>query len=132
MILFETNYIKIGLDEAVPCLEWIAKKNLVSAEFRESEEKSLSFFLQYKPKYPRLEWFVDSRNVVAVVAEDMEWVATNILPKFAAAGLTKESFVVPTSVIGKMVVKNYMSEAGKTIEVKVFDSAEAAKAWLKA
>jgi hypothetical protein len=131
MILFETDYIQISIDETVPCLEWIAKKNLLSAEFRASEEKSLQLYLQHKAKYPRLQWFVDSRNVVSVTAEDSQWVAQEILPKFAAAGLKKEGFVVPKSVIGKMVVNNYVSDAGKTIEIKVFDNVEATKSWLK-
>lgn len=51
--------------------------------------------------------------------------------KFAAAGLKKEGFVVPTSAVGKMVVKDYESKAGKRIEIKVFDVVEAAKNWLK-
>lgn len=131
MILFETDYIRLALDKTVPCLEWIAKKNLISAEFRESEEKSVQFYRQYKAQFPRLEWYVDARNVVAVLSEDTQWVADEILPKMAAAGLKKEAFVVPTSAVGKMVVKNYVSKAGQTIEVQVFGVEEAAKSWLK-
>ncbi len=131
MQLFDNNYVTISLDDTVPCLEKKNKKYMSSEAFRDSETKSLNFYLQYKRKHPRLEWFVDARNVGAIPLEDTQWVMDEILPKFAAAGLTKEAFVVPTSAIGRVVVKDYEAKAGKRIQVKVFDSVEAAKNWLK-
>ena len=132
MNLFDNDYVTLSLDETVPCLEWIGKGYVPSKAFRDSEEKSLQFYLQYKGRYPRLEWFVDAREIGPLSPQDTQWVADAILPKFAAAGLKKEAFVVPTGVLGKMVVKDYESKAGTKIEVQVFDTVEAAKNWLKA
>lgn len=131
MRLFDNEYVRLSIDESVPCLEWIGKKFMSSKEFRASEEKSLQFYLKYKDKYPHMEWFVDARDIGPISTQDTKWVVDEILPKFAAAGLTKEAFVVPKSAVGKMVVKNYVSKAGKTIEMEVFDTVEAAKNWLK-
>ncbi len=131
MKLFENEYVTISIDESVPCLEWIGKKFIPSDEFRASEKKSLEFYQEYKKKYPRLEWFVDARDIGPISPADTQWVAIEILPNFAEAGLKKEVFVVPTSALGKMAVKNYISDVGKTVEMKVFDKVNEAKNWLK-
>jgi hypothetical protein len=131
MKLFENEYVKLSLDEKVPCLEWIGKKFMPSEAFRASEEKSLQLYREYKAKYPHLEWFVDARDIGPVSPQDTQWVADRILPQFAKAGLRKEVFVVPKRAIGKLTVNNYISTAGKTIEMKLFDTVEAAKNWLK-
>jgi hypothetical protein len=75
---------------------------------------------------------VDARDIGPVSPTDTQWVVEKILPQFAAAGPTKEAFVVPKSALGKITVKNYRSDAGKIIEIEVSDSVEATKNWLKA
>lgn len=132
MKLFENKSVIISIDELIPCLEWIGKGPLNSQTFRESEEKSLAFYQEYKPKYPALEWFVDARKIRSLAPEDVEWVAQEILPQFAAAGLTKEVFVLPESAIGRFVVRDYTDLAtGKKVEIQAFVSVEEAKNWLK-
>ena len=131
MLIFESEYLDLSIDANVPCLEWIGKKFIPSKEFRASEEKSLQAYLQYKNTYPNMQWFVDARNIGPISPEDTQWVIDKILPEFAAAGLNKEAFVVPKSAIGKMTVKNYASDAGRIIEINVFESVEAAKKWLQ-
>lgn len=132
MILFDNEFVTLSIDESTPCLEWIGKKYMSSEEFRASEERSVKFFLMYKGKYPLLEYFVDARNIGPISPQDTKWIVDELLPKLVAAHMTKEAFVVPASTVGKMVVKNYGSRAGEMIEIKVFDSIEAAKKWLKA
>ena len=131
MDLYDDEFVKISIDESVPCIEWIGKQFMSSEKFRFSEEKSLALFTEYKLKYPKLEWYVDAREIGPVSPENTEWVARTILPQFAAAGLKKEAFVVPKSALGRMAVQHYVSEAGETIQMQVFDSPEAAKKWLK-
>jgi len=130
MELLNNDYITISIDESVPCLEWIGKKFIPSEAFRESEEKSLSFFREYVEKYPNLQWYVDARKVGAISQENTEWVAKVILPQFASLGLKKEAFVVPESAFGKVAIDDYMSESGDKIQIKVFDSEFKAKTWL--
>ncbi len=133
MILSENDYVLISIDESVPCLEWIGKKGFVpSEEFRLSEEESLKFYRQYKKQYPAIQWFVDARFIETVSPHDTQWLIDEILPLFAAAGLTKEAFVAPASALGKMTVNHYKTTAGQVIEIQTFDSVDAAKAWLKA
>ena len=131
MVLLNNEYVQISLDTTVPCLEWIGKRFMPSESFRESEEKSLEFYRQFRDDYQGLQWYVDARNIGPVSTEDTQWVADEILPQFAQLGLKKEGFVVPKSAIGKLTVKNYISKAGETIEIKVFDTVEGVKNWLK-
>ena len=132
MTLFENNAVLISLDVTVPCLEWIGKGALDSQTFRESEEKSLRFYREYKPQYPQLEWYVDARKVGSLVPADVDWVAQEILPQFEAAGLTKEVFVMPEKALGRFVVREYseQSQSGK-VTIRMFASAEHAKNWLR-
>jgi hypothetical protein len=131
MKLFENEYIRLSIDESVPCLELIGKMFMPSDVFRESQEKSLQFYLDYRDKYPNMLLFVDTRDIGQVAPKDTEWIAEEILAKFAAAGLKKEVFVVPPSTLEQMVMTNYISSAGETIEMKVFDNVATAKKWLK-
>ncbi|PIE33753.1 hypothetical protein CSA56_10535 [candidate division KSB3 bacterium] len=131
MKLFENEYVTLSIDENIPCLEWIGKKYMPSEAFKESEEKSLELYLKYKDRHPGMQWFIDASEVGPVSLQDTEWVIENILPQFAAAGLIKEAFVMPTRAIGKITVDNYRSDAGETIEIELFDTTEAAKDWLK-
>jgi hypothetical protein len=131
MELFSNDYVTISIDESIPCLEWIGKKFISSEAFRESEEKSLSFYREYVGKYSNLQWYVDARKVGAISHNDTEWVAKTILPHFAQLGLKKEAFVVPESAFGKVAINDYKSESGDTIKIEVFDSELKAKTWLR-
>lgn len=131
MTLFENEYYKLALDTKTPCLEWIGKQFMPSAEFRESEVKSVEFYKKYKPKYPKLEYFVDSRDIGPISPKDTEWIIKEILPEMLKDGLRKEAFVVPKTAVGKIVVKNYVSNAGITVEMDIFETVDEAKKWLK-
>ena len=130
MDLFENDYVKISIDESVPCLEWIGKKFISSEAFRESEEKSLQFYREYVGKYSNLQWFIDAREVGAVLKEDTDWAAHYILPALASLGLRKEAFVVPKSAFGKLAIDDVMTENKEKVVIRVFDSVTSAKAWL--
>jgi hypothetical protein len=132
LILFDSEFVTLSIDESVPCLEWIGKKYMPSEEFRASEERSVKYFIMSKGKYPLLEYFVDARSIGPISPQDTEWIVDELLPKLVAAHLRKEAFVIPTGAVGKMVVRNYGSRASEMIEIKMFDTVEAAKAWLKA
>lgn len=131
MVLFDNEYVTLSLDEAVPCLEWIGKQFMPGEEFRASEKRSLEFFLAYKGRYPRLEYFVDARNIGPISPQDTKWIIDELMPRFIASHLKKEAFVVPSSAVGKMVVKNYENQVNEMVEIKVFDAVEAAKDWLR-
>ena len=131
MELYDDEYVKISIDENVPCIEWTGKKFMPSEIFRLSEEKSLEFYKKYKLEYPALQWYVDARDIGPVSPQDTEWIVQNILPEFAAAGLKREAFVIPKSALGRMAVQTYASDAGETVEIQMFDNVEAAKQWLR-
>lgn len=129
--LFENDSIIVSIDEKTPCLEWIAKTHPTSTEFRESEWKSLEYYQEYKKQYPNLEWFVDARLVEGLDPKDTEWVVTEILPKFADAGLKKEAFVLPKDFFGQLTVEDYQDEAvNGQVKIHMFDDVEKAKTWL--
>jgi hypothetical protein len=131
MVLFENESYRISLDTEIPCLEWLGFSSMTSKEFRESEWMSIDFIKEYKKKYPKLEWFVDAREVGLISTEDTSWAVEEILPRVASLGISKEAFVVSESALGKLIIKNFKSKAGETIEIKLFSSSEDAKSWLK-
>ena len=63
MELFDNEFVTISIDKSIPCLEWLGKKFMPTEDFKISEEKSLDFFIKYKKIYPKLEWFVDAREI---------------------------------------------------------------------
>ena len=130
MKLFENEYVTIAIDENIPCLEWIGKQYMPSAEFRASEEKLLQFYQKYKKKYPTMQVCIDARLVGVVSPKDTQWVAEVILPQVIEAGLTKEGFVVSEG-LSKMTITHYKSATGKSVEIAMFPTVEAAKNWLK-
>ncbi len=131
MRLFETEHYRIGLDPEIPCIEWIGLKNLNSKIFRESEHKMVEWYHKHRKKYPNLQLYVDARVVGYISTEDTTWVADEIIPGLAEAGLGKEAFLVSENALDKLIVKNYISKAGHIIEMKVFASELDAKNWLK-
>jgi len=131
MMLFENDFVRISIDRDVPCLEWIGKRYLPSQEFRAAERRSFECYMAHKDTHPGLQRFIDTRHIGVVAEEDTTWAAAEMLPKFAAAGLRKEGFVVPSTSMMEATMHNYVSTAGETIQVGMFDDEATAKAWLR-
>ena len=130
MTIFENAYVKIVFDVSIPCLEWIGKQYIPSAEFRNSEEKLLQAYQEYTKKFPMMPMCIDARLIGVVSPKDTQWVAEVILPQTIEAGLKKEAFVVAEG-LSKMTITHYKSATGALVEIGMFNTIEAAKAWLK-
>ncbi|MFH1562423.1 MAG: hypothetical protein ABIF11_03255 [Nitrospirota bacterium] len=131
--IWEGETVIVSLDTDTPCLEWINKGGVMtSEEFHQSEYVSYDAYLQYKKDYPALEWFVDARQLRPMDPQDVDWVAKEILPKFGAAGLTREAFVIPQNAMAKLAIHQYETKAADgQVTVRMFGSVDEAKQWLK-
>ena len=131
MILFDSDHYSISLDTSVPCLVWAANVKLDSTLFRESEIKLLELYKKYIQHHDRLQILVDARIVGAVSAEDTTWLAEEILPELSSAGLKRDAFLVPETALEKLIVRNFISKSGDTIEMQTFSEIEEARSWLR-
>ena len=123
---YENEYVMIDIDKSVPCLVWIGKKYMPSAEFRQSEEKYLQCYLEHCKTYPNLPLFIDARNIGVLSPKDTQWVVDTILPQLVDAGMTREAFVVAKG-LSKMTVTHYKTAAGATVEIAEFETIEIEK-----
>ena len=130
MTIFENAYVKIAFDVSIPCLEWIGKQYIPSAEFRNSEEKLLQTYREYTKKFPMLPMCIDARLIGVISPKDTQWVAEVIVPQAIDAGLKKEAFIVAEG-LSKMTVSHYKSATGASVEIGMFLSVDDAKNWLK-
>ena len=130
MTIFENAYVKIAFDVSIPCLEWIGKQYIPSAEFRNSEEKLLQVYREYTKKFPMMPMCIDARLIGVISPKDTQWVAEVMLPQAIDAGLKKEAFVVAEG-LSKMTITHYKSATGVSVEIGMFNTIEAAKAYLK-
>ncbi len=131
MILENTDYYRISIDPNVPCLEWIALKPMKSNIFRESEIKLRDQYIASKKRYKSLNLYIDARNIGLISTADTSWVAEEILPLLAEAGLRKEAFVVSEEGLKRLIVSNFINKAGVKVEIKKFSNEIAAKEYLR-
>ena len=130
MTIFENAYVKIAFDVSIPCLEWIGKQYIPSAEFRNSEEKLLQVYREYTKKFPMMPICIDARLIGVISPKDTQWVAEVIVPQAIEAGLKKEAFIVAEG-LSKMTISHYKLETGQPVEIGMFLSVDDAKDWLK-
>jgi hypothetical protein len=103
------------------------KKSLPKGSF----EKMLSMGADHLEKYGMKKWLSDDSNVVAITKEDAEWGDKIWAPRVIKAGFKYWAVVMPTSAMGSLQVNRFVKEyREKGVTVEVFNSVDAAKAWL--
>jgi hypothetical protein len=91
----------------------------------------LSKGAEYLEKYGMKKWLSDDSNVVAITKEDAEWGDKVWAPRVIKAGFKYWAVVMPTSAMGSLQVNRFVKEyREKGVTVEVFNSVDAAKAWL--
>jgi len=133
MILYESSSAILCFDSSIPCLELIIKQGFRNKkEFKESHRISIEKYIELKPQYPDLGFFLDARDLLELKKQDIEWLGKKFFPRMEEAGLTKKAFLFLDSLAGKTVMEMYKeSLSGSKITLSEFNSYKAAKAWLK-
>ena len=72
----------------------------------------------------------DLRAAALTDPADMEWLATNWVPRTVAAELRRSAMIMPPSVLAQMQMNRSVKSLTSGPEVRYFDNVDGAKAWL--
>lgn len=132
-LLFNTNNIRMYIDDSVPCLvnEW--QGFIKSAEFRAGILTLLEIYQQQKIYYPKLSLLADTRTLGVISREDLTWVVEEINPRYIELECQYEAFVVSQDMFGQTALQRYTTQttASGSFVVQIFDTLDNAKDWLK-
>ena len=104
------------------------KENLPNGAFKEL----LSAGADYMEKHGATKWLSDDSDVFIITKEDHEWAVSVWEPRVVKAGFKYLAVVKPTSTLGSRQLKRFAEERRKKdISVEIFDTVEAALAWLE-
>ena len=82
-----------------------------STQFRWLMNRGLELYIVEAARTQTLGWLADTRNVRAVKEMDQVWLKTDWNLRASAAGIHHVSFVIPKSVFGQIMVRNYSTNA---------------------
>ena len=126
MKVFENQNLVLERDENLKCLIQNWKGFASSDKFREGINKTVELFKDKKLN----KILSNTKDFGMVKKEDTEWLNTQAMPQLIKTGLKCAAFVVPSNVFSQMSIENFKKEAEGPIEIRYFDNADKAKAWL--
>lgn len=137
-LLFADPVARGEVDDQVPCLHVTWLGFAPSAAYRRVLNRSLRVWGEEQARRPADQQLLgalsDTRLFTALTSADQEWAVADWNPRALAAGLQRIAFLIPTNVFGRMSVTDTLRKsdaAGQTLETALFDSVEAARAWLR-
>lgn len=128
-IFLENEAVRLCYDANINSTLIVWKRNVTSVEYREAFEAVLQTLRSYNTPA----WIADLRRQGSVDADDQKWFMTSVLPEAVRCGLRRIGAIgftnpIRKSYYDKMILKT--TEFG--IELKVFETMEQAKDWVKA
>ena len=130
--LFSNEYAQIHLDEELPCLH-VCTLNLPksSEQLRKAMLALISVSEQYYRKYRLNGILSDTSQAAGAVSEDLEWVANQVVPRLAEAGVRKMAIINPQLALGQHSMDEYLQLTVGKLEQRVFPSNKEAEEWLR-
>ena len=113
--LLKERFLVVEVDSSKKLMLQTWKGFCNSEELRTAQQKCINLFKENGCK----SLVCDTKEASVLKQEDTEWVAGNVTPALAKAGLTALNFVVPASAFAKMTVKNLEESEKKSGLVKV-------------
>src|ERR1700704_6242509 len=126
-VYLDTPYILVSwdADHRWVLVKWKAWAN--SAEYRAAQEMVIVALRENRGSRN----LTDSTDRKVFSDEDQKWLLENWMPRAAAAGRRWTAIVLPKSALGRTIAENLDKHPqSKLINVKLFDTVEAAAAWL--
>ena len=125
--LINNEHMALWYDPVSKFVHHKIKKSLPKGAF----EELLSTGAGYLEKYRMKKWLSDDSNVVAITKDDSEYGDKIWAPRVIKAGFQYWAVVMPTSAMGTLQLNRFVKEyRERGVTVEVFDSVDAAKAWL--
>ena len=127
-ILQEKRDFQLSYAVDVPCVVMAWRGYHDSASFRAHNEQVLEFVAERRAS----KMLCDIRTFVLIGATDQEWLNASWLPRAMRAGLRTCAIVTPTFYFNRVAVRSVADRVDSTaLRIEYFDSAEAARDWLK-
>jgi signal transduction histidine kinase len=128
-VIMENEAVRFCYDANINSTLIYWKRPITSAEYRNGFET----ILQTLRSYNTPSWIADLRKQGSVDPEDQKWFMNSVLPEAVRCGLKRIGVIGFTKPIRKVYYeKMVVRSAELNIELKVFDTLEHAKDWLKA
>jgi len=135
--LFDLDYLICTLDEKHAVLSHAWKRKPTSEEFEEGLMKVCHAYIEQKPKFPKLHWLGDTKNVGVLSLKTQKWlddVWNETL--FNKAGVRTHAVLVGSDVFGKYAMQKFANQAEKMYEKQnlkmgVFETEPEAYKWFE-
>ena len=129
MILFEKDTVTLSFDRDVPCLIGTFTGETTSENYRALLDNIQKFMMINAGNYENIGYIADTRIWGAINPEDFEYTG-EFIPEWLEGGLTHEAMIVSKEEYEDLEDKEaiYLING---LEVKKFDTIEAAREWFK-
>jgi hypothetical protein len=128
-LVVNEKHLELEFNAELNCIIQTWKGYFSSELFRKGVERTNELF---KEKKPVRKFLVDISTSGVIKQEDTSWAAQHAIPTAIENGLNYYGFVVPVNVFTQMSLNNFKRDLNyPSIEVKLFDSIESAKEWMR-
>lgn len=128
-VFHENEAVRLCYDANINCtlIEW--RRHVTSPEYRNAFEA----VLQTLRSYSTPAWIADLRKQGSIDVEDQKWFMTNVLPEAVRCGLKRIGAIGFTNPVRKSYYDSMIAKTAELgIELRVFETMDQAKDWVKA
>jgi hypothetical protein len=135
-IEFETDFITLEYDAAVPCVIATPLRFMTHDEYKIHLNVGLDIMREKIKETGRMMWLPDTRWSPVFADEDTAWAIADWTPRALAAGIRHVGFVLPDSDWARVGVQDYGDgskgdEEKPGMTVAYFKTVDAAKDWFR-
>jgi hypothetical protein len=119
----------VGYDVDIPCVFMTWKGYATTPLFREANERVLACLQEHHAS----KLLGDVSDFVLIAGVDQDWLNAEWIPRAIDAGLRRAAIVQPTFYFNRVAVETVRQRTDpERLSVGFFDTADAARAWLRA
>lgn len=132
-ILFEDEKVKFWIEESVPCLVNDYKQPMSQADLEKYLLQLVEIAARERQNYPGLKLLSHTDHLDAMSSESIDWIASNVNPRWVELGFSAKAFVVTENPFTKLGMSRYerKSHDSDGLTVATFGSTQEALDWLK-
>ena len=128
-IFLENEAVRLCFDANINSTLILWKRNVTSEEYKSAFEAVIQTLRSYNTPA----WIADLRRQGSIETEDQKWFMTSVLPEAVRCGLRRIGAIGLTNPIRKLYYDKMITKTAELgIELRVFDTMEQAKDWVKA
>jgi hypothetical protein len=132
-ILYQDESVQFQLNPLIPCIEFVPNGLPKSTEHLQGAFTMLvNFCSENIGAHKGLGVMIDMRKTDGITSQDNEWVASHIVPKFIALGISKIAVVDGVSELSHITAEESQELMVRMpVQNRLFKEPEIAWAWLK-